>query len=114
MKFVRAREYLQVAAEDTYSVANGDPLAIDLTSILGDSETIDEVESITPVPTGITLANAAPNDSEYEQGGITVAIGKGVLFDKSGGTKGRSYLVRMVVTLSTESQRGIEFRIVVE
>lgn len=113
MNFVRADDYLEVAAEDTYSVAAGDPLAVDLSEIVGD-ETIASVDSITPTPTGITLENAAANASEYTDEGVTIAAGKGVLFDKSGGTKGRTYLVRIVVTLSNGSQRGAEVRINVE
>jgi hypothetical protein len=114
MKFVRAADYLQVAAEDTYSSATGDPLAIDLTDLPLDDLTIEDVDSITPTPTGITLSNATPNAAEFEKDGVTIAAGKGVLFDKSGGTAGKSYLVRMVVTLSNNSKRGVEFRIAVE
>lgn len=111
--FVRAEEQLQVATEDTYVTANGDPLAVDLTNIVGD-DTVASVDSITPEPSDITLANPAPNASAFTDEGVTIAIGKGVLFDKSGGTADVEYTVRLVVTLSSGSKRGAEFKIAVE
>ena len=98
---------MEAAAEDEYSIANGDPLALDLTEVL-EGETIASVDSMVAAPATITLANAAPNAEEFTKQGVTIAAGCcAVLFDKSGGAKNHSYLVRVVVTLSNGSARRL-------
>lgn len=109
MQFVRAEEYLQCAAEDVNKVANGDPLAVDLSDVVGDDD-IASVDSITVEPDDLTLENGESNSTDYTHDGTTVPAGKGVLFDKSGGTAGRHYTVRIAVTLDSDptAKRGAE------
>lgn len=112
-QIVRALDPIEVGAEDTYSNANGDPLALDFTSAV-DSFTVSSASVVSVTPTGLTIANPTPNASSYQNNaGVTVAAGKAVLIDKSGGTAGKSYVLRIQVTLSNGSVRVGEVSIYV-
>lgn len=78
--------------------------AVNFTAFGIGSRTIASVGTITASPTGLTFSGAAANAStitgEYGQ---TVAIGKGVQFNMSGGTADTDYVLTIPVVLSDGS-----------
>lgn len=112
-QLIRALDPIEVGAEDAYSNANGDPLALDFTNVL-DSYTISSASIVSVTPSGLTIENPTPNAATYvNDAGTTVAANKAVLVDKSGGTAGKSYVVRIQVTLSNGGVRVGEVAIYV-
>jgi hypothetical protein len=108
--FVRADEPLQIAEGETYA-ADGRPLALDFTSVLGDA-TIASIATPTVTPTGATVT-AAANTATYVDDGRTVAIGKAAMLAVSGQSVGR-FTVRLTVTDTDGEVRVGEVRVEVQ
>lgn len=113
--FVRATSAIQKAAGDTYSVDNGDPVAFNFTSVIPSGETIAtvliaDIDVDKTTSPALTFANPEANSGTYvDDDGTTIAIGKAVFVDCSGGKAGTDYLVSVLVTLSNDSVRGGKF-----
>jgi hypothetical protein len=91
---------------------------VDLTDVLaelGDGWTISSVGSLTQkkrdgsATTDLTLGTATVNTGSFPDGqGGTVAVGKGIQFEQSGGTGGEDYLITIPVTFVNGADTEVE------
>ena len=64
--------------------------SIDLTGLLATSETLTGTPTVTATPAGLTLGTPSVNTTALtDSDGNTIAIGKAVQIDISGGSRGR-------------------------
>lgn len=89
--------------------------AVDFTDRLPSGVTVASAEltqaNDTTGATDLTLGTAAPNAATFEntqRGGATVAIGCGVLFTVTGGTRGVTYRITVKGTLSNDEVEPVD------
>lgn len=102
---------IQKAAQDSYSVASGSPLRLDMTSRVSpftiSSASISVNKSTSPA---LSFGNVGPTSESFtNKDGDEVAIGKAVQADCDGGKAGENYIVTVVASLSNGSARGAKF-----
>lgn len=86
-----------------------DTFTVDFTSLLESSETLSSIDSLTVAPSGPTLSSQVINSSEItDSDGNTIAVGKAVQFQVSGGTDGYEYLITVKVTTSDGNSKETE------
>ena len=75
--------------------------SMDFTDLLGTSETISSVTSVTEEgTTDLTIANKVVITSETVVDGVTIGVNKGISFRVSGGIHGRNYRIEAIVVTS--------------
>lgn len=116
-RFVRARPDIQIAVGDLIKVSEN-PLFVDLTNVVPGSDVITTVDSFTVTSGGttsgdVTVSDAADigvpiaNTAEVTYDGVTVAIGKGVIFGAKDAVAGQA-IGRLIVTITGGEKRGCD------
>lgn len=84
---------------------------VDFTNLLTSGVTLTGTPTVAASPSGLTISGVAVNDSAISlpspNAGVTIAIGKAVLFTVAGGTSGTDYVVTVTAVTSTGQTRVI-------